>query len=66
LKVPRTWDEIIQVAEALKGDQDGQVVRYGLTMTGQPSVNIGVGELLKTNGGRLFDAQVAPPSPTSR
>src|SRR6266542_4032859 len=41
--------------------KDGQVVRYGLTMTGQPLfINIGVGELLKTNGGRLFDEQGRP------
>lgn len=61
LKVPRTWDELIQVAEALREVKDGQVVRYGLTMTGQPLfVNIGVGELLKTNSGRLFDAEGRP------
>jgi multiple sugar transport system substrate-binding protein len=61
LPVPRTWDELIRVAEALKETKDGQVVRYGLTMTGQPLfVNIAVGELLKTNGGRLFDAQGRP------
>jgi multiple sugar transport system substrate-binding protein len=61
LKVPRTWDELIQVAEALKEVKDGQVTRYGLTMTGQPLfVNIAVGELLKGNGGRLFDAEGRP------
>ncbi len=37
------------------------LVRYGLTMTGAPLfINIGVGELLKTNGGRLFDDQGRP------
>src|SRR5437667_3203947 len=61
LKVPRTWDELVQVAETLKEVRDGQVVRWGLTMTGQPLfVNIAVGELLKTNGGRLFDAEGRP------
>ena len=61
LKVPKSWDELIQVAEALKETKDGQVVRYGLTMTGAPLfINIGVGELLKTNGGRLFDDQGRP------
>jgi multiple sugar transport system substrate-binding protein len=61
LKVPKTWDELIQVADALKEVKDGQVVRYGLTMTGAPLfINIGVGELLKTNGGRLFDEQGRP------
>ena len=61
LKVPRSWDELIQVAEALKEVKDGQVARYGLTMTGQPLfVNIAVGELLKGNGGRLFDAEGRP------
>src|SRR5439155_299715 len=34
LKVPRTWDELVQVAEALKEVRDGQVVRWWLTMTG--------------------------------
>ncbi len=61
LKVPRTWDELIQVAQSLRETKDGQVARYGLTMTGQPLfVNIGVGELLKTNGGRLFDPEGRP------
>ena len=61
LKVPRTWDDLVQVADALREVKDGQVVRYGLTMTGQPLfINIGVGELLKTNGGRLFDAEGRP------
>ncbi|MGH7355280.1 MAG: ABC transporter substrate-binding protein [Candidatus Rokuibacteriota bacterium] len=61
LKVPKTWDELIQVADALKETKDGQVVRYGLSMTGQPLfINIAVGELLKTNGGRLFDADGRP------
>jgi len=36
-------------------------VRYGLTMTGHPLfVNIAVGELLKANGGRLFDRNGRP------
>ncbi|HBH00581.1 MAG TPA: hypothetical protein DDZ42_01480 [Candidatus Rokubacteria bacterium] len=61
LKVPRTWDELIQVADALREVKDGQVVRYGLTMTGAPLfINIGVGELLKTNNGRLFDGKGRP------
>lgn len=61
LKLPRTWDELIRVAEALKEVKDGQVVRYGITMTGQPLfVNISVGELLKANGGRLFDQKGHP------
>src|SRR5207249_6766000 len=36
LRVPRTWDELVQVADALREVKDGQVVRWGLTMTGQP------------------------------
>ncbi len=61
LKVPKTWDDLIQAADALKETKDGQVVRYGLTMTGAPLfVNIAVGELLKGNGGRLFDAEGRP------
>src|SRR2546428_4493072 len=50
LKVPRTWDDLVQVADALREVKDGQVVRYGLTMTGQPlSITTGVGERPKTN-----------------
>src|SRR5207244_10853882 len=61
LKVPRTWGELVQVADALREVKDGQVVRWGRTMTGQPLfINIAVGELLKTNGGRLFDAEGRP------
>jgi multiple sugar transport system substrate-binding protein len=61
LKVPKTWDDLVQTADALRDVKDGQVVRYGLTMTGQPLfINIAVGELLKANGGRLFDAQGRP------
>jgi len=61
LRVPQTWDEFIDAAEKLREVKDGQVVRYGLTMTGQPLfVNIAVGELLKANGGRLFDRNGRP------
>src|SRR6266542_2099481 len=31
LKVPKTWDELIQTAEALRESKDGQGVRSGLT-----------------------------------
>jgi len=45
LKVPRTWGELVQVADALREVKDGQVVRWGLTMTGQPLfINIALGE----------------------
>lgn len=61
LQPPRTWDDLIRVAETLREVKDGQVSRWGLTLSGQPLfVNIAVGELLKTNGGRLFDAQGRP------
>ncbi len=61
LKPPRTWDELIQAAETLKETKDGQVTRWGLTLSGQPLfVNIQVGELLRSNGGRLFDAEGRP------
>jgi multiple sugar transport system substrate-binding protein len=61
LRVPQTWDEFIATAEKLREVKDGEVVRYGLTMTGQPLfVNIAVGELLKANGGRLFDRDGRP------
>jgi multiple sugar transport system substrate-binding protein len=61
LKPPRTWDELLQAAEALKEVKDGQVTRWGLSLTGQPLfVNIQVGELLRSNGGRLFDDEGRP------
>jgi ABC-type glycerol-3-phosphate transport system substrate-binding protein len=61
LKPPRTWDELIQAAEALKEVKDGQVVRWGLSLSGQPLfVNIQVGELLRSNAGSLFDAEGRP------
>jgi multiple sugar transport system substrate-binding protein len=61
LQPPRTWDELIQVAEALKEIKGGHVVRWGLSLSGQPPfVNIQVGELLRANGGRLFDAEGRP------
>jgi multiple sugar transport system substrate-binding protein len=61
LTPPRTWDELIETAEALKEVKDGQVVRWGLSLSGQPAV-LGpqVAELLRANGGSLFDAEGRP------
>ena len=61
LKPPRRWNELIEMAAALTETKDGKVTRYGLTLSGQPLfVNIQVGELLKSNGGRLFDGEGRP------
>jgi multiple sugar transport system substrate-binding protein len=61
LTPPGTWDELIETAEALKEVKDGQVVRWGLSLSGQPAV-LGpqVAELLRANGGTLFDAEGRP------
>jgi multiple sugar transport system substrate-binding protein len=61
LTPPRTWDELIETAEALKEVKDGQVIRWGLSLSGQPAfLTLQVGELLRANGGSLFDAEGRP------
>jgi multiple sugar transport system substrate-binding protein len=61
LAPPRTWDELIETAEALKEVKDRQVTRWGLSLPGQPAfLNLQVGELLRANGGSLFDAEGRP------
>jgi ABC-type glycerol-3-phosphate transport system substrate-binding protein len=61
LKPPQTWDELVQAAEALTEVKDGQMVRWGLGLSGQPaSLSIQVAELLRSNGGRLLDAEGRP------
>ncbi len=68
LKPPETWDDLIKVAEAMtERDKDGRVSRYGLSLPGVGLfINILVGELVKANGGRLFDLQTGRPTFTEK
>lgn len=51
LKVPETWDELVQVARALTLEQGGRTVRFGLTV--RPTTDYFLTMFL-TNGGKLF------------
>ncbi|MBI4241437.1 MAG: sugar ABC transporter substrate-binding protein, partial [Candidatus Rokubacteria bacterium] len=68
LKPPETWDDLIKVAQAMtERDKDGRVTRYGLSLPGVGLfINIMVGELVKANGGRLFDLQTGRPTFTEK
>ncbi len=68
LKPPETWDDLIRVAEAMtERDKDGRVTRYGLSLPGVGLfINIMVGELVKANGGRLFDPRTGRPTFTEK
>jgi multiple sugar transport system substrate-binding protein len=68
LKPPETWDDLIKVAEALmERDKDGRVTRYGLSLPGVGLfINIMMGELVKANGGRLFDLRTGRPTFTEK
>jgi len=68
LKPPETWDDFIKVAEALmERDASGRVTRHGLSLPGVGLfINILVGELTKTNGGRLFDLSTGRPTFTEK
>lgn len=68
LKPPETWDDLIRVAEAMmERDKDGRVTRYGLSVPGVGLfINIMVGELVKANGGRLFDGRTGRPTFTEK
>jgi multiple sugar transport system substrate-binding protein len=68
LKPPETWDEFVKVAEAMtERDKDGRVTRYGLSLPGSGLfINIMVGELVKANGGRLFDLRTGRPTFTEK
>ena len=57
LKPPKTWADLIANAKALTHDkQDGKVDIYGITLPGDNLfINIMLGELIKANGGALFD-----------
>jgi ABC-type glycerol-3-phosphate transport system substrate-binding protein len=63
LKNPKTWDDLLNNAKALTMDTngDGKTDIYGLTISGSNLfVNILMGELIKANGGVLFDDQNRP------
>ena len=63
LKPPKTWADLIASAKALtqstKGD--GKIDIYGITLPGDNLfINILMGELIKSNGGVLFDRNHKP------
>ena len=63
LKPPKTWNDLLANAKALtqstKGD--GKVDIYGITLPGDNLfINILTGELIKSNGGALFDKNNKP------
>lgn len=63
LKPPKTWDDLLHIAEELTMDTngDGKIDIYGLTIPGDNLfINILMGELTKANGGILFDIQNQP------
>lgn len=63
LKPPKTWADLLANAEALTMDRDGdgKVDVYGITIPGDNLfINIMIGELIKANGGVLFDQQNRP------
>jgi multiple sugar transport system substrate-binding protein len=64
LKPPESWDDLIKVAQAMmEKDKDGRVTRYGMSLPGVGLfINIMVGELVKANGGRLFDPGTGRPT----
>jgi ABC-type glycerol-3-phosphate transport system substrate-binding protein len=63
LKPPKTWADLLANAKALtqstKGD--GKIDIYGITLPGDNLfINILMGELIKSNGGALFDRNHKP------
>jgi ABC-type glycerol-3-phosphate transport system substrate-binding protein len=63
LKPPKTWSDLIVNAKALTQDtnNDGKIDIYGITVPGDNLfVNILLGELIKANGGMLFDKSNRP------
>jgi multiple sugar transport system substrate-binding protein len=63
LKPPKTWTDLLANAKALTQDtnNDGKVDVYGITVPGDNLfVNIMLGELIKANGGMLFDKANKP------
>ena len=60
---PETWEDLLAAAEKLTLDTDGNGTTdiYGITIPGDNLfINIMMGELIKANGGQLFDASNRP------
>ena len=63
LKPPMTWADLLANAKALTQDTngDGKIDIYGISVPGDNLfINIILGELIKANGGALFDASNKP------
>ncbi len=63
LKSPKTWADLLANAKALTQDtnNDGKIDIYGITIPGDNLfINIMLGELIKANGGVLFDKANKP------
>jgi len=63
LKPPKTWTDLIANARALTQSSkgDGKIDIYGITLPGDNLfINILMGELIKSNGGALFDKNHKP------
>tara|TARA_R110002126_G_scaffold291744_1_gene456581 strand:- start:188179 stop:189510 length:1332 start_codon:yes stop_codon:yes gene_type:complete len=63
LEPPKTWDDLLANAKALTMDKDGdgKIDIYGVTIPGDRLfLNIMMGELIKANGGVLFDEDNKP------
>ncbi len=63
LAAPKTWSDLLAAAKALTLDTngDGKIDIYGITVPGDNLfINIILGELIKANGGVLFDRDNKP------
>ena len=63
IQAPKTWDDLLKIADQLTMDTngDGKIDMYGLTIPGDNLfINIIMGELIKANGGTLFDENNRP------
>jgi len=63
VEAPQTWADLVAAAKALTMDRDGdgKTDVYGITIPGDNLfINIMMGELIKANGGLLFDARNRP------
>ena len=63
IQPPKTWDDLLKIAGQLTMDTngDGKIDIYGLTIPGDNLfINIIMGELIKANGGTLFDDKNRP------
>src|SRR5688572_856290 len=63
LKPPKTWNDLLANAKALTQSSkgDGKIDIYGISIPGDNLfINIILGELIKANGGALFDKNNKP------